>query len=120
MAKDAHNCEGLTCEIAERVTHKDLWWEWVLFQQRKRRHQEWNHKGQREEMIKVCFFWNTEFEFLQSESTFVRTYNHVVSAYEATDYEALADFDPVDPCIDVDRIRAEYCETSHIDVIDHA
>jgi hypothetical protein len=55
VAQDAHDCESLTGEVAERVSNEDLAREGVLLEQSECRQQERNHQCQTEHVCIVGF-----------------------------------------------------------------
>ena len=115
VAEDSNHCERHAGTVAEGVSYKDFAWESIVLQQSKRAKQERDHNSER---VHVVLHDLLALSIIKS--LLVGDLYNVVDHDEAPNNKRLTSFYSVNPCINVDCIRAEDGDVSHIDMIEYS
>ena len=112
VAEDAHHSEGHASTVAERVSDEYLWGESIVLQQSQGAKEERNHNCQRINVVLNIFLplWS-------SQLLIDIDLNNVVNNDKASYDHGLANFNPINSCVDVDSVGTEYSNVAHINVV---
>ena len=106
VSQDTDHGKCHACKVAEGISYKDLWREFIVLQEAQSHKDEGNDDGQGENMLWNCLRGNTDVDL-----------DNVMKKNKAGNHKALTSFNAIDTSIDVDRVCAEYSKESHIHVI---